>query len=24
VWLTNLPSADGSYQGGVADVRVMG
>jgi hypothetical protein len=24
VWLTNLPSADGSYQGGVADVRVLG
>jgi putative peptidoglycan lipid II flippase len=24
VWLTNLPAADGSYQGGVADVRVLG
>ena len=24
VWLTNLPSADGSYQGGIADVRVLG
>jgi hypothetical protein len=24
IWLTNLPSADGSYQGGVADVRVLG
>ena len=24
VWLTDLPSADGSYQGGVADVRVLG
>jgi hypothetical protein len=24
VWLTNLPSADGSYQGGIVDVRVLG
>ncbi len=24
VWLTNLPAADGSYQGGIADVRVLG
>ena len=24
VWLTSLPAADGSYQGGVADVRVLG
>ena len=24
VWLTNLPSADGSYQGGISDVRVLG
>jgi len=24
VWLTALPSADGSFQGGVADVRVLG
>jgi putative peptidoglycan lipid II flippase len=24
VWLTALPSADGSYQGGIADVRVLG
>jgi serine/threonine protein kinase len=24
VWLTSLPAADGSYQGGVADIRVLG
>jgi len=24
IWLTNLPSADGSYQGGISDVRVLG
>ena len=24
IWLTALPSADGSFQGGVADVRVLG
>lgn len=24
VWLTSLPSADGSYQGGIADLHVLG
>jgi len=24
IWLTQLPSADGSYQGGISDVRVLG
>ena len=24
IWLTSLPSADGSYQGGIADVRILG
>ena len=24
IWLTNVPSNDGSYQGGVAEVRLLG
>jgi hypothetical protein len=24
IWLTNVPPVNGSYQGGVAEVRVLG